>query len=95
MNPNRTATPARRSAWWQEPMMWLVVGGPLAVIVAGVATVTLAVRQPDPLVAEDYYRRGIEINKTLAVEAERAGKALMPAQQARNHTATPDAASRP
>jgi uncharacterized protein len=36
-------------------------------------------------VAADYYRRGIEINKTLAAR----DKALLPAQQARNHAATP------
>lgn len=82
-------TPTTSRAWWREPMMWLVVGGPLAVIVAGIATITMAVRHPDPLVAEDYYRRGVEINKTLAEQAA-ARQALVPAQQARNHTATPE-----
>ena len=54
-------------------------------VVAGIATVWIAVRTPDPVVAEDYYRRGMEINKTLAAQR----KALLPALQGRNHAATP------
>lgn len=30
--------------WWQEPLMWLVVGLPASVVVAGVWTVILASR---------------------------------------------------
>ena len=37
------------------------------------------------MVAEDYYRQGIEINKTL----DGADKSLLPAVKARNHAATP------
>jgi hypothetical protein len=37
----------------------------------------------DPVVSEDYYRKGIEINKTLGNETN-----LAPALQARNHAAT-------
>jgi uncharacterized protein len=55
------------------------------VVVAGIATVVIAVQQPDPVVALDYYRRGIEINKTLAAR----DKAALPALQGRNHAATP------
>jgi len=66
--------------------MWLVVGGPAVVVVAGFVTLWLAIRSPDPVVAEDYYRRGVEINKTL----ENQDTALMPALKGRNHAATPD-----
>jgi hypothetical protein len=72
--------------WWKFPLVWMVIAGPAVVVVAGIATVVIAVRTPDPVVAEDYYRRGTEINKTLA--AERA-KALLPAMKGRNHAATP------
>ncbi len=57
---------------------------PAAVVVAGLITVWIALRSPDPVVAQDYYRRGLEINKTLARQ-----KAMMPAMQGRNHAATP------
>jgi uncharacterized protein len=65
--------------------VWMVIAGPAVVVVAGVATVVIAVRQPDPVVTPDYYRRGIEINKTLALR----DKANLPAVQGRNHAATP------
>ncbi|WP_295549551.1 FixH family protein [uncultured Pseudacidovorax sp.] len=70
--------------WWRHPLMWMVVGGPAAVVVAGFATLWLAVHRPDPVIEADYYRRGIEINRTLAAQ-----HALTPAQQARNHVTTP------
>jgi hypothetical protein len=71
--------------WWKFGHVWMVVAGPAIVIVAGFVTLYLAVRTPDPVVTEDYYRKGIEINKTL--EATSADS-LAPAQQARNHAAT-------
>jgi hypothetical protein len=37
-----------RSSAWREPMVWLVVSGPLAVVLASIVTVTLAIRHPDP-----------------------------------------------
>jgi uncharacterized protein len=73
--------------WWQWGHVWLLIAGPAAVVVAGVVTTVIAVRGQDPVVAQDYYRRGMEINKTLARD-----KALLPAHQGRNHAATPAAA---
>ena len=75
--------------WWRFPLVWMVIAGPAAVVVAGIATVWIAVRTPDPVVAEDYYRRGMQINKTLADQR----KALLPAVQGRNHAASPPAAN--
>ena len=46
------------------------MAGPAAVIVAGVVTMTLAFAYQDPLVAKDYYKRGVEINKELARDRE-------------------------
>lgn len=70
--------------WWRHGHVWLLIAGPAAVVVAGVATAWIAVNGQDTVVAEDYYRRGLEMNKTLAVE-----KATLPALQGRNHAATP------
>ncbi len=71
--------------WWRFPLLWMVLAGPALVVVASFATLWLALRTPDPVVAEDYYRQGIEINRTLA------DKKLMPALTGRNHAATPAA----
>lgn len=70
--------------WWTYGHVWLIIAGPAAVVVAGFITLAIAIRIPDPVIAEDYYRRGLEINKTLAEQ-----KALAPAMQARNHAVTP------
>ncbi len=73
--------------WWRHGHVWLLIAGPATVVVAGFATLVIAMRSPDPVVAPDYYRRGLEINKTLAAR----DKAHLPAQQGRNHAATPTA----
>jgi uncharacterized protein len=70
--------------WWTFGHVWLVIAGPAVVVVAGFFTLFLALRWPDPVVDEDYYRKGIDINKSL--EANSAS--LVPAVQARNHAAT-------
>jgi hypothetical protein len=70
--------------WWKHGHVWLLISGPAAVVVAGLLTAWIAIATPDPVVAEDYYRRGIEINKQLARE-----RALLPAMQGRNHAVTP------
>lgn len=62
--------PAARS-WYREPWPWLLMAGPGTVVLAGIVTTWLAVTSDDGLVAGDYYKRGIAINKTLARE-ERA-----------------------
>lgn len=79
-----SATPAA-APWWKFGHVWLVLAGPLVVIVAGLITLWLAMSRPDPVVAEDYYQRGIDINKTL----EHPEKSLAPAMKGRNHAATP------
>lgn len=43
------AHPQAGTPWWRHPMMWLVVGGPAAVVVAGIVTAVIAVRGADPV----------------------------------------------
>ena len=69
----KTNPPPR--AWWREPMMWLVVGGPLSVVAASLTTAVIAWRGADPVL-------------TPTAEALRAS-ALQPAVKARNHSASP------
>lgn len=71
--------------WWRHGHVWLIIAGPAIVVVAGFVTLWLAVRQPDPVLAEDYYQRGLDINKTLRHDAA----AMAPALKGRNHAATP------
>lgn len=72
-----------KAPWWKFGHVWMVLAGPAIVVVASFITLYLAVSRPDPVVSEDYYRQGVEINKTLGNESS-----LAPALQARNHAAT-------
>ena len=75
-----TSAPRREAAatepWWRVGMVWLVIGGPAVVVVAAIATAVIAIRGADPVI------RDAERPRTEAA-------ADMPAQQARNHAATP------
>ena len=70
--------------WWKYGHVWLVIAGPAMVVVASFITLYLAVTRPDPVLDEDYYRKGMQINRTLADNPA----SLAPAVKARNHAAT-------
>lgn len=60
--------------WYREPWPWILMAGPALVVIAGTVTAWLAVSTSDGLVADDYYRRGLAINRELRrdqVAAER------------------------
>jgi hypothetical protein len=54
--------------WYRNPWPWILMAGPAAVLVAGAVTAWIAVASSDGLVAEDYYKQGLAINKRLARE---------------------------
>lgn len=54
--------------WYRQLWPWLLLSGPAAVIAAGAATIWIAFASADGLVAEDYYKQGLAINKRLARE---------------------------
>lgn len=51
--------------WYKEPWPWLLMAGPIVVVVAGFITAWLAIRSNDGLVADDYYKQGLAINQQL------------------------------
>ncbi len=65
MSATRDAAPPGARPWYREPWPWILMAGPAAVIVAGAATIWLAVASADGLVADDYYKRGLAINQDL------------------------------
>jgi len=66
--PKPPAVPAK--PWYREPWPWLLMAGPGTVVVAGIATAWIAFSGADGLVADDYYKQGLSINRTLAREAQ-------------------------
>jgi uncharacterized protein len=70
--------------------MWMVVGGPLVVIVAALATAVIAIRNPDPVLNKNDYERDLAAALRLEGQARVDALAKMqPAHQARNHAASP------
>lgn len=64
--------------WWSYGHVWLVLAGPLIVVVASFVTFYLAAHGQDPVLS------------THAEVTDGASGALAPAVQARNHAATGD-----
>jgi hypothetical protein len=52
--------------WYREPWPWLLMAGPAVVIIAACYTAYLAISTSDGLVAGDYYKQGLAVNKTIA-----------------------------
>lgn len=75
---------------WKEPYLWLVVGGPLVVVVAAIITGVIAFKNPDPVIDKNDYqqellqKRHLESTQILEDLAK-----LQPAHQARNNAASP------
>ena len=67
--------------WWRYRMLWLVVGGPLAVVVASIATAVVAIRGADPVLTPAEMAAG--------AKSSTPAESLAPAIQARNHAAAP------
>jgi len=51
--------------WHRHRWPWLLMAGPLAVIVACAASAWVAVKSDDGVVAQDYYKQGLLINQKL------------------------------
>jgi hypothetical protein len=55
--------------WYRHFHVWLLIAFPALSVAGGIATLWLAFRTDDGLVADDYYRQGMEIN--LRMERDR------------------------
>ncbi len=54
--------------WYREPWPWILMSGPIAVLMAGAVTIWIAFASADGVVAGDYYKRGLAINQDLKRE---------------------------
>ena len=67
-----TASSSRPSHWYREPLVWMVLAIPASAVIAGAVMLVLANATWDGLVADDYYQQGMQINRSLARDAEAA-----------------------
>lgn len=81
-------TQSRRSQsitpWWKVRLMWLVVGGPLVVVIAASVTAVVAIRGQDPVLAD----RAMSAADLRVDSSKRADPAYQAAMEGRNHATT-------
>ncbi|TXH87171.1 MAG: nitrogen fixation protein FixH [Rhodoferax sp.] len=69
--------------WWKNGYVWMVLGGPLAVVVASIATFFIAAGNPDQVI--DVTAKAAVAPKAGTAPAE---DAMVPAMVGRNHATT-------
>jgi uncharacterized protein len=55
-----------KKPWYREFFVWMIIAFPATSVVVGMTMLTLAIKTNDGLVVDDYYKKGLEINRTLA-----------------------------
>ena len=70
--------------WYKEFYVWMVIAGPVSVVLACAVTAVYILQGPDAVVSENYYKEGL----ALAKEVTAAQPAMQPAKTGRNHSAT-------
>lgn len=71
--------------WWKFGHVWMVVAGPVVVMVASFITLYLAIKTPDPVIAS--YGRSSSPSQVVKPESPPSTN-MAPAMQARNHAQT-------
>ena len=62
--------------WYRIPIVWIVIGIPAFSIVFTLCIVWISVKTFDGVVVDDYYRKGLEINRELARDRHAVGIGL-------------------
>ena len=62
-------SPNKPSIWYRQPLVWLVIMIPFSAVVMGAVMLALAVSTSDGLVTDDYYEKGLQINRSLERDA--------------------------
>jgi hypothetical protein len=75
MSASQNPQPVDNPPWWKLPIVWLVIGGPAAVVVASIVTAGIAIKHVDPVLdtSKGHVKSSVE----------------EPAMRARNHAASP------
>ena len=56
---------AQSSVWYREPWPWIAMSGPALAVIGCAVSIYLAVHGADPVIDEDYYQHGLQINRRL------------------------------
>lgn len=56
----------QKKPWHKHPLVWMMIAIPFSAVIMGVVMIWLAVDTDDGLVADDYYKKGLEINRVIS-----------------------------
>ncbi|UOP04867.1 FixH family protein [Conchiformibius kuhniae] len=70
-SPNRDALP-----WYRQKVFWLLMSGPMIVVVAAFASFYFASSTADDMVSDDYYKDGKHINLQIERDSEAAKRKI-------------------
>ena len=75
---NDMTLPGRKPAtpWYRQAWPWFLISLPATAVVAGIATIWIAIASNDGLVVDDYYKKGLAIQMTIDRAREAARQAL-------------------
>ncbi len=58
--------------WHKYPLVWMMIAIPFSAVIMGVVMIWLAIDTDDGLVADDYYKQGLEINRVISRDKKAA-----------------------
>jgi len=58
--------------WYTYPLVWMMLSIPFSAVIMGVVMIWLAIDTDDGLVADDYYKQGLEINRVISRDKKAA-----------------------
>lgn len=58
--------------WYKYPLLWMMISIPFSAVIMGVVMIWLAIDTDDGLVADDYYKQGMEINRVISRDKKAA-----------------------
>jgi hypothetical protein len=64
----------KKSVWWSEPMVWLIIALPVSAVLGCAATIWLATTNADTLVTEEHFKDGLAVHQV--VDRERKAASL-------------------
>jgi hypothetical protein len=60
----------KSKVWYREPWPWIVMAGPAVAVIGSLVSAYLAIHGADPIVDENYYQHGLQINRELAQQPQ-------------------------
>lgn len=62
---NDWSNPMPETPWYKQFWPWALITLPTVAVIASIATLMIAMHEPDGVVADDYYKRGLAINQVI------------------------------